>query len=280
MKFELKEYSLWGTIGKGISMYFTNLPFLFLVGIIANIPIILYMYYKPALIETSYITVKNFYLPFAFLTLLTEGIASGIIIHVLMKKYLNTDPSSPYYTGTLQSMILPLFGLAPIISLGLVAIPAAGIIAKTGEGLDGFIIYFIIPSLYFFVIVCLSFNTLVIERQGIFKSLLRSKNLTQNRKWKAFWYLVCTFLTCLGFWAILDIISHIILSKGGTENSSLTREFFAVIAYSILSPIPICVSIVFYFNMRIEKEGFNIEYLADQFSLAGASPQREKMPEE
>ncbi|MCP4136816.1 MAG: hypothetical protein GY754_37950 [bacterium] len=265
MKFELKEYSLWGTIGRGINMYFVNLPFLFLVGIIANMPGTLYLYFKPVLMTTPFITENNFYIPFIFLVILSGGFASGIIIHVLINKYLNTDPSAPYYTGTVPSLILPLFGLAFVISLGLSAVPAAGFMTVFTE--DNFIL-FITPSLFLFICFCVSFNVLVIERKGIFKSLLRSLTLTRRRRWKAFWLFVFVFFTCLGFYLLLIIPFSFIIGIAGMIEDQLVWDVFPLIAYAILSPIFTCVSIVFYLNMKIEKEGFNIEYLADHFSLA------------
>ncbi|MCP4136817.1 MAG: hypothetical protein GY754_37955 [bacterium] len=261
MKYELREYSFGGCIGYGFNMYFNNLHLFALITLIVQAPLCVVLYYSSPLMMNYNIPDYVFYTVLVFLVMVVQGLASGIIIHVLSRKFLNTNPSAPFYTEKLLPIILPLLGITLIqaiaISVGYAALVVPACILASGWSV--------------------AVNVLVIERKGVIESLKRSWELTRERKWKAFGLLMLVSYIYMGILYLL-LVPAMIAAETNTDFTFIGPIYLAFA--SLLYPIMVCPFILFYFNLRIDKEGFNIEHLADQFSLAGAAPVPEELPGE
>ncbi|MCP4136818.1 MAG: hypothetical protein GY754_37960 [bacterium] len=269
MKYELRPYSFGATIGHGFSMYINNFPLLLIVTIGAYTPLVLlYLYGGDFVPDFMDFNGPLFLIPYVLCPFVINSFTSGVIIYALSKKFLNVQPGSPYNKGNFFSLIPALLGLTLLycfsVITGLVSLVIPGLILMTG--------------------LSLVFNVMVVERKGIFGSFKRSWVLTRKRKWKAFGLMMV--LLCIDFavkWVLLicyAVIIEIITGPGPDSSEGLRFFITSQVLNGLISPLYTCAFIIFYFNRRVEKEGFNIEYLADQFSFAGAAPETKEMPEE
>ena len=113
----------------------------------------------------------------------------------------------------------------------------------------------------------ISAEVLVIEKRKIRESMKRSRSLTKGKKWYIFLILLVSgIITVCINQAVLALFRAV-----NVDAQTLVYLNYAISA--ITAPIISCIIVVVYFNIRIEKEGFNIEHLAQQFTLTeGAGP--------
>jgi membrane-anchored glycerophosphoryl diester phosphodiesterase (GDPDase) len=126
------------------------------------------------------------------------------------------------------------------------------------------IILFAAYGIYMALSFILAAQVLVIENKGIIESMKRSWELTKGRK-----------LRIAGFLLVIFVISYILNQLSGSIMLELSRIIGlsgiwigAVISFfitSLILPFSACVYVLIYFNARIDKEGFALEHLADQF---------------
>jgi len=249
MIYELKEYSFGETIGKGFNLYFNNFIQIFLISLLCRAPLILVMRYFNWLNPDQLAKSFNF-ARFGVVmptSLITQSILSAWIIYLVSKKFL--EDSSIFSDQKAISFLPKLF---PIIGLSIVV----GLLTILGA------LALIIPGIIIALGYSVATNVLVIEGKTIGKSMKRSWELTKGDKGRIFGLL---FVTCIIVICIRTPLSFVLrfLLK---DKELLT--YLSMILSALTGPIQSCILVVIYFNLRIKKEGFNIEHLAEQFSLA------------
>lgn len=252
MKYELKVYSLGQTIGQGFNLYFDNFIFLFVVSLITNLPIIFLTFIMQKLVLAADSSSQAMVLGVTVVTVLLSMIIgvfiSGIIIQVISKKYLNEKVSSQDYLKKIIPLVFPLIGLAFLQSIGVAA---------------GFILL-IVPGILLTLGWAVATQVLVVEKASIVKSLGRSWKLTKGKKGHILGLMLLT--------VIILFILQVILGTAITliEINPIITVIANNIAGIVVNPLMSCILVVLYFNLRVEKEGFNIEHLADQFNIIPA----------
>jgi hypothetical protein len=250
MNYELRKYSFGETLGKGINLYLDNFIPIVLVSIICDIPTVILT------INTSRpeVTLDASYFIKLFLnmgiSIVIGAILSGFIIHLVSKKFLETIPDSPKSVSiSFLPLILPVIGLSIIM----------GIIV-----LLGFILLFI-PGIILALGFSIATQVLVIEKRNIFESIKRSWDLTKGKKSELFAiYVVSSLIVYVPLIILVAILAFLL------KELEILTYLNALISALIMPVIP-CILVVVYFNLRIEKEGFNIEHLAQQFTLADSA---------
>jgi hypothetical protein len=251
MKYELKEHSFGNTIGQGFNLYFDNLIFLFLVSIIAHIPMYIWTYLSLP-VEPGSSGLYRYLIINFLISLIIGSFISGIIIHVISKKYLNEKISSRDYLSRTLPLVLPILGLAILETLGI----AVGVVLL------------IVPGMILALGWGVATQVLVVERKGIIDSLSRSWNLTKGSKGTIFGLYILIGIILVVFSLIIKkIISLIIVHP-------VINTLLEQVVNSLVNPIMPCIIIVLYFNLRIKKEGFNIEHLANQFQSGPVKEQQ------
>lgn len=258
MNYELRQYSFGETIGKGFNLYFNNFIPIVIISLVCHIPQMLLIRYS----NTSHISRFHHLMGFTnflymgvvlFLTITLAAFLSAWIIHLVSKKFL--ENSSIVYDNkktTIFPLVLPILGLSILVGF--------------------FTVICMLPVVVPGIIVSLGYSVastvLVVERKKIWGSMKRSWDLTKGYKG-----------TIFGFVFVIAIISFSI-------NVTLTAflrllhldpqllPYLTQVVNSFTAPIHACVTVVIYFNLRIEKEGFNIEHLAQQFTL----PEEQGLP--
>lgn len=246
MGYELRQYSFGATIGKGFNLYFTNFIQILLISVLCKIPMaisIMFWNQSHFTVGTGAVAILAM-----IMSAITKAILSAFIIYLVSKNFLEGDTLS-LVKG--PPSILPL--VFPIIGLSIVI----GLITVLGS------LACVIPGIIFGLGYSIATIVLVLERKGISESMKRSWELTKGRKGEIFGVALIShiIIACIQFPLIMT-----------SELLSMSEELMSYIqlgASALVEPIWACILVVIYFNLRIEKEGFNIEHLTEQFSLAG-----------
>lgn len=249
MNYELKQYSFGETIGKGFNLYFNNFISIIFISLICHAVEIYLTRYLNFIHPSRPFSGIQYFLNIgvtSFFNTTFEFILSAWIVHLVSKKFLESSSIATDNKKTsILPIILPIFGLSLMsgvaVALGMMALIFPGIIVKLG--------------------LSVVTAVLVVEGMGIRKSMRRSWDLTQGHKGTIFGISFVVGLI-LGGISIPFFVATRFLNLNVLQTTYLLQ---AVTAFT--APIQSCVMVVVYFNLRIEKEAFNIEYLTGQFSL-------------
>lgn len=103
----------------------------------------------------------------------------------------------------------------------------------------------ILPGLIMMVIFSLSIPALICEQIGIFSSLRRSKELTNNRWWRVFLLLLAIFMIFAVVYLLIEVLT---IPFYRISQHSLIKEIIRVIIVSSIEPIyPISTAHLYYY---------------------------------
>ena len=126
--------------------------------------------------------------------------------------------------------------------------------------------FLIIPGVYFFARYFAIPQTMLFERVGFGEGLRRSRQLSKGEKWKAIKSLGMIWLI---FIAISMGIGLTLAPAPGTSPSILSQLFSSVVSIVTYPLVPITATLLYY-DVRIRREGFDIEFMSA--GLSGATP--------
>lgn len=252
MSYELRQYAFGETIGKGLNLYLENFIPIAFVSALCEIPIFFprFIYLVPR--EYFYTNLTGPIIQaafFAFASLFANGILSAFIVSLVANRFLENSAleiANPFVS--FFANIFPTLGLSLLV--GLLSITA------------GFAC--IIPGVFVSMGLIAAIPVYIVEKRSFFESMRRSWELTKGKRLEVFGLL---FIVGIFSWGVYLLLSSIIESMlVGIPRFVLNSTIFA-----LTSPIKSCIVVVIYFNLRIQKEGFNVEHLVQQFSLPDAS---------
>ncbi len=131
------------------------------------------------------------------------------------------------------------------------------------------LILLIFPALYVAARLFAVAPAVVLERNGAFEALGRSGELADGHKWRILGVLLLTY----GIFLTLNLgVSMLATSSGNQIAILLVGAVFGIAA----APIVNLAVMVLYYDMRIRKEGFDVEYLTSTLAhenrpIAGSS---------
>lgn len=260
MNYELRQYSFGETIGKGFNLFFNNFVALVLAALICQLPVIvlaevfgLTTLGQSPIVESGVPWgVLGGSITVAFVNIVSMAALSAFVYHVVSRKVLGGEaPGGGNALIPIMAKVFPIILLSFLVGIYTV--------------LWGFL--FIIPGIVASLRYSMATAVLVVENTGVKEAIGRSKELTEGRKGRIFGWI---FITSLIIACINQPFSGlaVMVTK---DIRILTVAGYLVGACT--APIYSCILAVIYFNLRIEKEGFNIEHLTEQFSLAEEPPQ-------
>lgn len=153
----------------------------------------------------------------------------------------------------------------------------AAILAALGTGLG--LILCIIPGVYLYVSWVTAPVTIMVEDEGATGALGRSRDLVSGRWGSVFGVLLILFILQFIISAILGAIigAGSILGGGALSAGQLAASQVASTVTSILvQPFLAVVITVIYFDLRVRKEGFDLDQLARR--MGGEPPAGGAMP--
>lgn len=184
-----------------------------------------------------------------------NAIATGATVFIVAEHYLGRTITA----GAAFQRAMPQMGAVIMCSL------LMGVVV-----LFGFVV-FIIPG---FIALCgliVAIPAVVLE-PGLAPSaaLSRSWALTQGHRWRIFGiFVVALVLVYLPTVAVYGVVELLVPSASGEgPMASNTAEIAASLAMIFLSPLIYCVLTVTYYDLRVRKEGFDLELLASSLQPA------------
>ena len=131
-------------------------------------------------------------------------------------------------------------------------------------------VFFFLPGLVLLCGLVLAFPSLVLEPgKSPTEALSRSWSLTRGSRWRMFGLLVTMALLLYVPLIGLGAIAAVVLPGGllGTDPGTLTLAVVGVVQM-LLYPLFYCVLTVAYYDLRVRKEGFDLEVLASTLQPA------------
>jgi hypothetical protein len=198
------------------------------------------------------------------LSLVATTLASAACFRAVSAAYLGEEATVEESLGFARQRLLPLLWLSVLYGFGLI-IP---------------FLLLVLPGIWLAVAWSLSFPALLHEDVRGVKALGRSFKLVRKRWWPTFGALVVMYL-------IVFVISLIIIGIFTAALLSNTdNEAFGAVIYTIANtlsslitlPLVAAVLTILYFDLRVRKEGFDLQLLAQGVGHPAASSYGDTSP--
>lgn len=139
------------------------------------------------------------------------------------------------------------------------AVIVAGVLRGFAAGLAA--IAFLFPGIYVLVRTFAIIPVLLLEDRGADESLSRAWKLAKGEGWKIFGTMLLAWLIFMTLYMLLVFAIGVILGLFGTTNERMTSLLVAILLPFVF-PITAVVSTLLYYDIRIRREGFDLELMA------------------
>ena len=147
------------------------------------------------------------------------------------------------------------------------------------------IVVCVVPGIYLYAALALSSPALILERGKVFASMSRSRHLVTNMWWRTAGVLLLTFLISGVVAFVVEIPfflvggGSLLLGGAGSADSSYVllqalSAIAGIVAGAVTYPFTASVGTLLYVDMRMRKEGLDIELMR----AAGATPPQYGQP--
>jgi hypothetical protein len=278
------NFRVGSVISRATSIFSRNFPIYFVVTAIAGVPPLL----VGVLVPVSPVAAANPFQNagaggFTFLLTIVVWLLSQAIVLCAAFQAMRGRPlrlADCFKVGLRR--FLPLLGLAifaGIVMLAYMLFVAFAIVQMTTVLQPGLLILasllLIIPILILFLIWFVAMPVCVLEQLGPFRSLGRSRALTKGHRWKIFWLMLATLIPAL---IVAGIITAVLARLGiavnlriglffgvsGTPNT-IASQVVSLIWTAILTAFYAILVAVAYHDLRVAKEGVDVEQIAAVF---------------
>ena len=216
--------------------------------------------------------------------------AQGALIHAVSETYLGHSTSIKASYGAMRSRLGRLIGTLILWSILVFGVPALfGIVAAVAVpslammglgGLAGGIIAVVVVILAIWLFTTLFLNWLladkvvVLEEMAWMKALRRSKELMKGRTEPGFWKAIKTkasliilvgFLIGIGIHLLFQLPGVLlgIVFPGGIVITTV-QGILNMVAVSLATAYTAIAMILFYYDIRVRKEGFDLKMMAEK----------------
>jgi hypothetical protein len=190
--------------------------------------------------------------------LVGDSLVLAACVKALSDAYLGQQP---YIGDSLR------FGLRRLLPLIVVVI-------LRGIGLAIGFILLVIPGIWLYAAWSVSIPALVIERTGPFRSLGRSRRLVKGSWWRSAGVLVVSSVLALVVGGLIEgLLTAAALSSGNPSVVFVVviTVLATIVSAVLLQPFAAAVTTVLYYDLRIRREGYDLELVAEQLGIPAAS---------
>ena len=127
------------------------------------------------------------------------------------------------------------------------------------------LLLFVVPGIIFGLWLSLTTSVIVVESQKSVAGMGRSKALTSGNLSKVFGVLFVVLVIQLIIGAVFAGCGALIAKMAAANSLTLNfliRQIFSIVAGVLVAPIGATALILLYYDLRIRKEGFDLEMLA------------------
>jgi hypothetical protein len=272
MKFQIGAMTVGDILDRGLKLLLARLPTFYLINLIVLAPIILYLLLLPVLVRsesTGLGAVLGGGLAVSVMALILQPIGTAAILHVISQEFIDQRVG----IGAAFGFALKRFGTLILVSI------------LTGLMIGFGLILCIVPGIIFWSWYALVAQVVVVEGLGAEKSMKRSKELTAGFRGRVLGLLLLFIVITLIPAGAVQLLEFVIPS---TEHVPIDRpdagfglrgldytEIFNYRNYAINTVVgqlvnilvqtfeAVCLTLL-YFDLRIRKEGFDLELAARQ----------------
>ena len=173
---------------------------------------------------------------------LWSGVVAGAISYAASERYLGRNITANAAISAALARALPLsFGVLGrwlIIVVGLVLL--------------------IVPGIYAFIFSFAMTPAIILEKRGVNAAWLRSRELVRGMKAHVFGALAIAYLV---FFVIFVTVGFMLGAMIFGENESALQVLQNGVQI-VVSPFVVCTEMLLFYDLRIRKEGFDIEHMA------------------
>jgi len=190
------------------------------------------------------------------LMILAVGIAHAATVWTVSELYLGRNPTVRDAYANSKSRALAVVGISIMVGIA------------TGIGL----IFLIIPGIYLACRLAVSVPAAIIEKQSPVASMERSMELTNGQVWPMFLLLLLVFVLTYIIGGVLQLPVFVFAFKAAMtkQQVSLGMSIYSIIAeflsQVLVGPIGTISASLMYYNLRVQKEGFDIQHLLSSLS--------------
>ncbi len=146
-----------------------------------------------------------------------------------------------------------------------------GVALLNGLAIFGATLLLVIPGIYVACRLLVCIPTAVIEKRGPSESLSRSWNLTKDFASRAFVIYLVYLAISFGVGALIGRPVGLLLGTARRDPSAIFAvqalvQVLATVVAVLLSPILLIATSVFYYDLRVRKEAFDLQLMTDPHS--------------
>jgi hypothetical protein len=193
----------------------------------------------------------------AFIYAVAASLLRGALVKSVSESYLGNDVS----VGQAYRFVLPKVGSLLWASI------LVGVICMIGYML------LIVPGVIFSLWLMLTTPAIVVEGRTASRALGRSKALTGGNLGKVFGVALIVFLIGIAFGLVFNFAGGfigVLASRPGSLAYTVVTQGFSVAGQVLMAPIGAIAVILLYYDLRIRKEGFDLEMLAQSMGAKEA----------
>ena len=186
-----------------------------------------------------------------FATILVTGILTVIVSQAVLGQRTTLDAA----WARVRPQVWKLLGLS-------ILVPLAEVLG---------LVFCLVPGIFLWVSWCVSGPSLILESTGIVNAMRRSFGLVKNLWWRTFGILLLTFLITAVIGFVLGLV--VVLFAGGSSLAlgsttdtdyvliQLATTIAGIVAGAVTYPFSASVATLLYVDMRMRKEGLDIELM-------------------
>jgi hypothetical protein len=192
------------------------------------------------------------------LWLLSYVLVYAALAVAISRQYLGEQMS----VGEAYRQVMP--ALLPLILTGL----AVSLIVGVG------IVFCILPGLYLAVLYAFTWPAVVLERRGVIEALRRSQELVSGHWGRVFGTMLLLSLIVFVIQAAVQVPLGLLITVllGQSSVGQALAQLLSTLTSMVLLPLTMTGLIVLYYDLRVRKEGFDLQLLADQLAEGRVVP--------
>jgi len=238
------SFSIGRIIGQSGGIFGRNLSPFLIVSLLINAPFIAlvvwidYRALQPGLAQSA----RDYRIALSLLQMMTSALAQASLTYGTLEDLRGRRPTIAACFSVAWRSAAPLIGATALYTV-------AGVLA---------LVAFVVPAVVLYLLWWVYVPAIVVEGLGISASFARSRALTAGRRWRILGLTLATLLLLIAGLFIVELPIHLLLGRfGGEVAGTLLAEVYGAF-FSV-------VTAVGYYTLRIEKEGVDIEAIAQVF---------------
>jgi hypothetical protein len=263
MKFQIGAMTVGDILDRGLKLLLARLPALYIINLIVLLPVIAYQLVVPLLLEaespTAAVGVLGGTFLMLILTLILQPIGTAAILHIISQEFIDRHVG----IGSAFGFALSRFGSLLVASI------ITGIIIGFG------FLFCLVPGFIFWTWYAFFAQVIVVEGLSASASLDRSKRLGEGYRWRIFGIIfligllsniIPSFLN-IGLELVLPATERVPIAGGGFRtvqhfgNQAIHTLVTSLVTIVFATYQAVCLTLL-YFDLRIRKEGYDLEVAA------------------